>query len=234
MNKIKKIIKHLLRFFPTFKLYIIYLNFSSIFNKDTKTPLNLAEEFSFFYKKKKLKSEQYPFSIHDPRLLLGVGSGYDNFTLVGDNWLVDEDYKPIAILWGFNDWKYGFTADYLPEYRVAFAPRKFAGYYIARALSILKIKPSAFIVWGYTESRFLHRSASRGNIPIFRMEDGFIRSAMLGASHATPYSLILDKTGMSYDCSAPSDIENILNEYDFKNDKVLLKDNQAQEQTTHK
>ena len=59
--------------------------------------------------------------------------------------------------------------------------------------SALKIKPTQIVVWGYTESLILATYLQGKNI--WRLEDGFVRSAALGASHATPYSLVLDKTG---------------------------------------
>jgi capsular polysaccharide export protein len=43
------------------------------------------------------------------------------------------------------------------------------------------------------------------------MEDGFIRSSGLGSDLLAPLSLVLDKTGIYYDASRPSDLENLLN-----------------------
>lgn len=53
------------------------------------------------------------------------------------------------------------------------------------------------------------------NIPIFRIEDGFIRSASLGSDLARPYSLVIDSRGIYFDPTQESDLENILNTYDF-------------------
>jgi capsular polysaccharide export protein len=54
------------------------------------------------------------------------------------------------------------------------------------------------------------------------MEDGFLRSADLGAQHATPYSLALDTTGLSYDPAAPGDLARILATHDFAGDAPLM------------
>ena len=43
------------------------------------------------------------------------------------------------------------------------------------------------------------------------LKDGFIRSVGLGVTLSQPVSLILDKTGIYFDATAPSDLENILN-----------------------
>ena len=46
-----------------------------------------------------------------------------------------------------------------------------------------------------------------------RIEDGFVRSAKLGAEHATPYSLAFDERGLYYNCYKESDLEMLLNNY---------------------
>lgn len=53
--------------------------------------------------------------------------------------------------------------------------------------------------------------AAQAGVPYIAMEDGFLRSFDLGVAGAPPLSLVVDKTGMYYDASAPSDLENILN-----------------------
>tara|TARA_R110001583_G_scaffold127562_1_gene279203 strand:+ start:3792 stop:7304 length:3513 start_codon:yes stop_codon:yes gene_type:complete len=177
---------------------------------------------NFFYNKKKPNSEKYPFELIDPFHLDDKLLAYKRFHLVGDNWLEVTNPKPIAFLWGFNDWKFGFTSDYLPEYRCAFSPRKSMGALAIRAFLKLKEKPSVFLVWGYTENRYIRFLAWYFKIQIIRVEDAFIRSAELGASHATPYSLVFDKTGLYYDARSPSGLENILNTYVFKENPDLL------------
>lgn len=47
-------------------------------------------------------------------------------------------------------------------------------------------------------------------VPLIRMEDGFIRSVGLGSNFQWPYSLVLDKRGIYYDPTQPSDLEVIL------------------------
>lgn len=173
----------------------------------------------FFYKKIP-KGDKYPYNIYDASLLFGnENTGYEKFYLVGENWLHEKN-KPIAIILGCNDWKFGFIADYLKDFRCAFAPRKLNGFKAIRSILKLKMKPSQIIVWGYNENRLLSFYLKTKNI--WRLEDGFVRSSALGATHSTPYSLVLDKTGFYYNSSKPSDIENILNTYDFSSDLPLL------------
>lgn len=174
-------------------------------------------QIKFLNKKNVPNSEIYPYKVHDEENVFKDGKNYQNYFLVGDNWLEENSTKPIALMVGFNDWKYGFVADYMKEYRVVFAQRKL------RWISTkLNPKPDVIVVWGYTENRFIRRYSKNKNIPLYRMEDGFVRSALLGASHATPYSLILDKKGLYYNPTTETDLEHILNNYDFNEDKNLL------------
>lgn len=174
-------------------------------------------------------SPQYPFDTIDhndiPNITARLQNGLKRFYLIGNNWLEDSNQKPIALLIGFNYWKRGFISDYLPEYRCAFTPTKirFPGRLIFRLLKT-RFHPSVFVVWGYQEPRLMRWYAKLRKIPICRVEDGFIRSADLGLSHCTPYSLIFDKRGLHYNAKIPSDIENLLNNYDFDSDVTLLKE----------
>ncbi|PXY00351.1 capsular polysaccharide export protein, LipB/KpsS family [Halomonas sp. LBP4] len=187
-----------------------------------KKALNYIDlKVKFFLSKKHPVGDKYPYEVQDPYKVLGEGTGYENLHLVGDNWIDNPEFPIITVI-GCNDWKFGFVADYLPDYRVAFLPRKKVGFSAIRFFLRLKIKPSAALVWGYTETSVLSRYLQLANCPIWRIEDGFVRSAELGASHATPYSLVIDKTGLYYNCHQPSDIENILNFYDFDADAQLL------------
>ena len=56
------------------------------------------------------------------------------------------------------------------------------------------------------------------------LEDGFIRSLGLGVDGSPSFSLVEDDVGIYYDATAPSRLENILNEYDFASDTKLMDD----------
>ena len=175
-----------------------------------------------FWRRKTPVGDKYPFEIHTPFSIFGdEKTGYEKLYLVGDNWQ-DTPEKPIAVVLGCNDWKFGFVAAYLKDYRVAFGSRKAVTLSMAYQISMLSPKPELLVVWGYTETSLFSKHARIRNFKISRMEDGFVRSCELGASHATPYSLVLDKTGLYYNSQGPSDIENIFNTYDFQSNPALL------------
>jgi capsular polysaccharide export protein len=52
-------------------------------------------------------------------------------------------------------------------------------------------------------------------VSIWRMEDGFLRSVGLGADLVRPISWVLDRTGIYYDTTGPSDLEQLLLNHHF-------------------
>lgn len=53
---------------------------------------------------------------------------------------------------------------------------------------------------------------------VLEVEDGFIRSAGLGADCVPPLSIIVDKRGIHFDPNQPSDLEHLLQHTDFTDD----------------
>lgn len=102
---------------------------------------------------------------------------------------------------GFSAWKQGPLRAFLPETRLHFirntrqAP---AG--------------STLLLWGAQTAPESH--------PIIRVEDGFLRSIGLGADLIAPLSYCFDGSGLYYDASKASDLEQILATHDF--DATLL------------
>lgn len=68
------------------------------------------------------------------------------------------------------------------------------------------------VVWSSKCTERLERLCAERDVPLVRMEDGFIRSVGLGSDFNWPYSLVLDAKGIYYDPSRPSGLEDILND----------------------
>lgn len=64
--------------------------------------------------------------------------------------------------------------------------------------------------WSSKITDTLTAACAEKNIEIIRIEDGFIRSAGLGAKLTLPCSLCFDSAGIYYDARTASDLENIL------------------------
>lgn len=93
---------------------------------------------------------------------------------------------------GFTRWKRPILRDFLGEARIRFVRD-------ARSVPI----GSTVAVWG-------RAAAPKGAGEIWRVEDGFLRSVGLGGELVRPLSWVVDRSGIYYDASAPSDLETLL------------------------
>jgi capsular polysaccharide export protein len=101
---------------------------------------------------------------------------------------------------GFTPWKQRVLRRFLPVRRLRFRfPWQRPG-------------PSAALVaiWGRRAQPGLLRAVERRRLPLLHVEDGFLRSVGLGADLIDPISWVLDRRGIYYDASAPSDLEHQL------------------------
>lgn len=145
------------------------------------------------------------------------------FLLKAAGWYITQkshQEKSTAYIFGVSKWKQKYIIDFLPEYYVVFAPSM--EWPLLLTPIIKRKKNTVFFVWGSkVEKRFL-QYALMNNIPVFHIEDGFVRSTGLGAMKSPPYSLCFDRSGIYYDATRPSDLENILNDYDFSRNPELI------------
>ncbi|PYD49524.1 hypothetical protein CFR79_14195 [Komagataeibacter saccharivorans] len=70
-------------------------------------------------------------------------------------------------------------------------------------------------VWATRIPQGLEAAARTAGLEIWRVEDGFIRSVGLGSGLQVPCSIFLDRRGIYYDPSRPSDLEHILATHPF-------------------
>lgn len=112
---------------------------------------------------------------------------------------------------GFRFWKRSYMRAYLesPGNRIVFAGS-------AAVLEQAADDPTArIVVWGQREPADVRELAARRGVPIWRVEDGFLRSVGLGSDLAMPASLVVDRAGIYYDPTQASDLETILENADF-------------------
>ncbi|WP_166651611.1 capsular polysaccharide export protein, LipB/KpsS family [Parasaccharibacter apium] len=79
-----------------------------------------------------------------------------------------------------------------------------------QALSHARKKNAALAVWANRITPTLQAQAQAMQVPLFFVEDGFIRSMGLGSGFLPPCSIILDSQGAYVDPSHPSDLEDML------------------------
>src|SRR5437762_920638 len=70
---------------------------------------------------------------------------------------------------------------------------------------------STLLLWGSTPPP----PGLAADVALIRVEDGFLRSVGLGAELARPLSWVLDRTGVYYDATRPSDLEQLLESWEF-------------------
>lgn len=128
--------------------------------------------------------------------------------------------RELAFVFNVSRWKRTSLRVFLSEYEVHFVSSLFLMKIYADKIN--KLDNKVIILWGYGNDREINHFAENYSIPVYHIEDGFVRSKGLGSMHTLPYSLCLDKVGMYFDSSKPSDLEVILSTYNFSKDQELI------------
>jgi capsular polysaccharide export protein len=78
----------------------------------------------------------------------------------------------------------------------------------------------SIIYWGARPPADLVDYVSDRKAKLIHLEDGFIRSVGLGSDLIRPLSLVMDQRGLYFDATRPSDLEVMLNSYEFSEDDI--------------
>jgi capsular polysaccharide export protein len=130
----------------------------------------------------------------------------DMLALVGDWRRVNEANRAIAVCLGMSFWKRRRVADFLassdgsPRFLRRPAP----------AVRLAQRRGGMAAVWASREPAGLRAAAAAAGVPVLTVEDGFLRSVGLGADFMPAASLVVDRGGIYYDPTKPSDLERIL------------------------
>ncbi|HVV94316.1 MAG TPA: hypothetical protein VHD15_12950, partial [Hyphomicrobiales bacterium] len=112
---------------------------------------------------------------------------------------------------GFVPWKRAIARLYLVD---AAAPPRFAS-----PASLRRQPPPAETVicaWGAELPEADEAELRAGGRELLHMEDGFVRSVGLGSDFLLPASLVLDRSGLYFDATRPSDLETLLATTEFE------------------
>ncbi len=113
-----------------------------------------------------------------------------------------------AIAVGFSLWKRGFIPEFFG-----------AGVRETKFIKPQMLKGFEFedgdiaVLWGRKHDDIA--AAIPSHVPVWRMEDGFLRSVGLGSDLRRPSSLVMDRAGIYYDGTCASDLEEFLATHDF-------------------
>jgi capsular polysaccharide export protein len=113
---------------------------------------------------------------------------------------------PIVVCVGVAAWKRAAVADLI----AGDGPRPVFVGDAATAVRTARARGGAVGVWPSRAPPDLALLAEASGTPLVRIEDGFIRSSGLGAECRPPASIVLDRTGVHFDPSRPSDLERLL------------------------
>ena len=90
-------------------------------------------------------------------------------------------------------------------------------------------KESNIFIYGIIEFPKLESFAKENGMTIYRIEDAFIRSVALGSGFAKPYSLSIDSSGIYFDPRKSSDLEYLLECYEFTDELIQRAKNVREE-----
>lgn len=82
-------------------------------------------------------------------------------------------------------------------------------------------KNARLLIWSQGKPEIL-AFAEKHNLPLLRMEDGFIRSVGLGSNLVAPLSLVIDDLGIYFNAQTPSRLEQILLGQEFNEQDLVL------------
>lgn len=82
-------------------------------------------------------------------------------------------------------------------------------------------KNARLLIWSQGKPEIL-AFAEKHNLPLLRMEDGFIRSVGLGSNLVAPLSLVIDDLGIYFNTQTPSRLEEILLHQEFSEQDLVL------------
>lgn len=91
-------------------------------------------------------------------------------------------------------------------------------YWLKDLSAVRALRPTqidSLLFWGSKPPDGLTEVAQETGAKLVRLEDGFIRSVGLGSDFIPPRSVVLDRQGIYFDPSQPSDLEVLLNETSF-------------------
>jgi len=134
------------------------------------------------------------------------GTIFDVIDWLARNKQANEATRGTLLCIGMSMWKRAIVRPFLasPVNRVRF---------LANADALQRHTPAAderVVIWGIKDEVRIKAIAAQHNMPVWRMEDGFLRSVGLGSDLFRPVSLVLDQSGMYYDPASGSDLETML------------------------
>lgn len=143
---------------------------------------------------------------------------HDVISLLAEQKMRNERNRCFHVCVGYRWWKRPYARAYLQStggetlfYRNA-----------KRAALAAREKGGQVVAWSSGADATLQTACDEAGVTLARMEDGFIRSVGLGSAFNWPYSLVVDRKGIYYDPTQPSELEDILNTMPDHSERAAL------------
>jgi capsular polysaccharide export protein len=149
--------------------------------------------------------------------------GYKDSAAMKANLKLDLVNRDVFVL-HFRKWKRAALQPYFPWSRLTYLPLYVEDEAFLKdwANAILRAPNPVLLCWSLNAPPAAVRFAREHSIPLYYIEDGFIRSLAPNASQSPPFSLTLDSRTAYFDSRSASDLEILLGSYDFAGDPMLL------------
>lgn len=121
---------------------------------------------------------------------------------------------------GFSSWKRRFIGQFLGSAAHVRYLKQLPPLPLAATATAPTSQPK-LLVWSSRINDDFKQRHQQHMEHLWRMEDGFIRSVGLGVDLTQPLSLVIDRQGIYYDPSVPSELETLLNQTDFSDDLLV-------------
>jgi len=112
-----------------------------------------------------------------------------------------QNAKPTVAV-GMRNWKRPQISRFLARPAFLNAP--------AKAANLAQKRGGRVVVWASKDSFALNSACSNRDVPVWRMEDGFLRSRGLGAALTPAESVVVDDLGIYYNPLQPSRLEALI------------------------
>ncbi|WP_193221926.1 capsular polysaccharide biosynthesis protein [Amylibacter sp. SFDW26] len=132
-----------------------------------------------------------------------------------------QDSKQPSICLGMRLWKRGFLRQFLSTEHTT--PRFVSS--AEQAAQLAQKANGRVLAWAGKVTSDLVQQCKAKDVPLVRIEDGFLRSVGLGAQLVAPVSLAFDDQGIYYDPTDQSRLETLLNQSDTLTDMDLARAN---------
>ncbi|WP_158595763.1 capsular polysaccharide biosynthesis protein [Oleomonas cavernae] len=119
---------------------------------------------------------------------------------------MDREFAGHTVVVGLRPWKHERTRRFLASRwgRVAFVN------HTAKAVRRARREGGRIAVWAARAPADLAAACAAAGVPLWRIEDGFLRSVGLGSDHVAAASLVVDREGIYFDPTGPSELETLL------------------------